>query len=175
MNSNGKITLYTDPPSVAEIGPAYVRLALGVAQWQPDLLNAYLGPPAWLADVLADPPDLATLRQHAVAVATATQQSDLPPNRRERLLRQVRALLWLIRAMEQEQIIFSEQVRMLLDVQPESVDEAFIQQAHDTLSAALPGSGPLSERWHDWQTSYTRPATTIWRFLEQAFESWREH
>jgi hypothetical protein len=55
------------------------------------------------------------------------------------------------------QIIFSEQVRMLLDVQPESVDEAFFQAAHETLAAVLPGDGSLVERWAAWQAAYTIP------------------
>jgi hypothetical protein len=142
MTHVSDITLYVAPPSTAEIGPAYVRLVLGVAQRVPGLLHTYLGPTEWLNAVSAESPSLATLRHHAVAVATATQKSDLPRNRRERILRNVRALLWLIRAQENERLIFSEQVRMLLDLKPEGVDEAFFQTAHDTLSAALPGAGP---------------------------------
>jgi hypothetical protein len=142
MTHVSDITLYVAPPSTAEIGLAYVRLVLGVAQRVPGLLHTYLGPTEWLNAVSAEAPSLAMLRHHAVAVATATQKSDLPRNRRDRILRNVRALLWLIRAQENERLIFSEQVRMLLDLKPEGVDEAFFQTAHDTLSAALPGSGP---------------------------------
>lgn len=162
------------PPTTAEIGPAFVRLALGVAQRIPNLLQTYLGPPEWLDAVLAEPASLEVLRQHAVAVATAAQQSDLPRNRRERILRRVRALLWLIRAAEGEQIIFSEQVRMLLDLQPEGVDEPFFQAAHDALADALPGSEPLAERWADWQATYTLPAAAARPLLASALETLRQ-
>jgi len=55
------------------------------------------------------------------------------------------------------------------------VDDDFIQQAHETLAAALPGSEPLSERWDIWQAAYTVPASTVWPLLQQTFTSLREH
>ena len=168
------ITLYTPPPTEADIGPAYVRLALGVAQYYPGLLNNFLGPAAWLEAVRAEPPSLEMLRQHAVAVATAAQKSNLPRNRKERVLRLTRALLWLIRAKEGEQIIFSEQVRMLLDVQLESAAEEVFQTAHETLAALLPGDGPLAERWTAWQANYTIPVTQVMPWLIEAVNDLRE-
>lgn len=168
------ITLYAPPPTEADIGPAYVRLALGVAQYYPDLLFSYLGPADWLEAVQAEPPSLEMLRQHAVAVATATQKSNLPRNRKERVLRLTRALLWLIRAKEDEQIIFSEQVRMLLDVQPESAAEEVFQTAHETIAALLPGDGPLAERWAGWQANNTIPVTQALPWLTGVVNDLRE-
>ena len=144
-------------PATTDLDAAYIRLTLGVGQYVPGLVNHYLGPSEWQQAVIADPPSLEMLRNHAVSVATAVQQSKLPENRQKRLLRRVRALLWLIRSLNNEQIIFSEQVRMLLDVQPESVDESFFQTAHETLEAVLPGTGSLTERWTDWQATFTIP------------------
>lgn len=149
----------------ADIDAAYVRLALGVGQYVPGLVNDYWGPPEWQQAVKADPPSLDILRHHAVSVATAVQQSSLPENRQKRLLRRVRALLWLIRSLDNEQIMFSEQVRMLLDVQPESVDEAFFQTTHETLAAVLPGAGSLTERWTAWQAAYTVPVSKAMSLL----------
>ena len=146
-------------PAATDLDAAYVRLALGVGQHVPGLVNSYWGPPGWRQAVIDDPPSLATLRNHAVTVATAVQQSSLPPNRQKRLLRRVRALLWLIRSLNNEHIIFSEQVRMLLDVQPESVDAAFFQAAHEMLTAVLPGDGSLTERWTAWQAANTIPVS----------------
>lgn len=173
MASVSNIAFYIAPPTTAEIGLAYVRLALGVSRWVPGLLNGYLGPAEWQEAVLAEPPSLEMLRNHAVATATAAQKSDLPRNRQERILRNARALLWLIRFQENEQLMFSEQVRMLLDLQPESVDEAFFQTAHDTLSALLPGSGSLTERYTTWQATYTLPATAALPLLAEALEGLR--
>ncbi len=146
-------------PMPVELDAAFGRLALGVGQYVPGLVNCYWGPPEWQQAVTDDPPSLDTLRHHAVSVATAVQQSTPSVNRQKRLLRRVRALLWLIRSLNNEQIIFSEQVRMLLDVQPESVDEAFFQTAHETLTAVLPGSGSLGERWAAWQAAHTIPVS----------------
>ncbi|HEX9924166.1 MAG TPA: hypothetical protein VGD99_16035 [Anaerolineae bacterium] len=174
LSITNNIKLYVAPPTTAEIGAAYVRLALGVAQEAPQLLQAYLGPPEWQEAVLTEPASLELLRTHGVAVATAIQKSDLPRNRQERLLRTVRAWLWLIRALAGEQVIFSEQVRLLLDLKPESVDEAFFQTAHDSLAAALPGSAPLAERWIEWQARQTIPAGLARPLLIEALDLLRD-
>lgn len=154
------ITLYVEPPATDEIGGAYTRLVLGLAQHWPHLLDTYIGPPEWVVSVDNDPASLEALRTHAVAVATATQRSDLPQTRRDRILRNSRALIWLIRAALGETLIFSEQVRLLLDLQPESLDETVIEQAQQTLADQLDGSGELVDRWASWQADYTLPLKT---------------
>jgi hypothetical protein len=138
-----------------DIGRDFVWLALAVAQHVPDLLHGYWGQPEWLAVITADPPSLDNLRDQAVALATALQKSSLPKNRKERLLRQTRALLWLIRAQLGERIMFSEQVRLLLDVQPEGVDSEVFATAQRGLTAVLPAGESLAQRWQEWQAAYT--------------------
>jgi hypothetical protein len=67
-----------------------------------------------------------------------------------------------------EQIMFSEQVRLLLDVQPESVDSSVFAAAQEGLTAVLPGGDSLSQRWADWQAAYTTTALAILPQLQQA-------
>ncbi|MCL4267318.1 MAG: hypothetical protein KJ069_29345 [Anaerolineae bacterium] len=165
LNGRSPIAVTTD------IGADFVRLALGVAQHMPDLLHAYWGQPEWLEVIMAAPPSLESLHDQAVAVATAVQKSNLPKNRQERLLRQTRALLWLIRAQLGEQIMFSEQVRLLLDVQPESVDSSVFAAAQEGLTAVLPDGDSLSQRWADWQATYTSTAQAILPQLQQALHA----
>jgi hypothetical protein len=50
-------------------------------------------------------------------------------------------------------------------VQPESVDEAFFQAAHETLAAVLPGNGSLAERWAAWQAAYNVPVSKAMALL----------
>lgn len=150
------IKLNVAPPSTNEIGAAYARLALGLSQKVPGLLNAYVGPEEWLEAILAEPPDLLMLRHHAEAVATAAQKSQLQRNRKERLLRNVRGLLCLIRVAMGEQIMFTEQVRMLLDLRARSFRfQGFAE-------------------WATWQATYTMPVTTALPLLSAAVESLRE-
>lgn len=151
-----------------DIGRDFVRLVLAVAHHMPDSLHAYWGPTEWREAITARPPSLEKLRDQAVALATAVQKSSLPKNRRERLLRQTRALLWLIRARLGEQIMFSEQVRMLLDVQPESVDNSVFVTAQEGLTPVLPDGDSLSQRWTEWQASYTTTAQAILPQLQHA-------
>ncbi|MGB0388593.1 MAG: hypothetical protein ACPGWR_27550 [Ardenticatenaceae bacterium] len=169
-----KIPLYLPPPTIGEIGAAYVRLVLGLSPHVPGLLNAYLGPSESLDMVLAAPPDLLRLRHDAVSVATAVQKAELPHNRRNRLLRRVRAVLWLIRAALGERIMFTEQVRMLLDLKPEHIGDKVFQAAHNALSEALPGEGALASRWQSWQATYTVPAMTALPLLLEAVESLKQ-
>ncbi|MDT8305733.1 MAG: hypothetical protein RRC07_07330 [Anaerolineae bacterium] len=168
LNGRGTVTATTD------VGTAFVSLALGVAQHRPDCLHSYWGPDEWLEAIASHPPSLAALRDEAVSVATAVQNSNLPQNRLDRLQRQTRALLWLVRAQLGERVIFSEQVRLLLDVQPESVDSAAITAAQEALAAALPGAGDLTERWATWQETYTKELATILPQIEHAFTYLRQ-
>ena len=174
MMTVSNITLHLPPPPTAEIGAAYVRLALGVAQHIPNLLHSYRGPADWLAEIRAEPPSLEALRQQAVDLATSLQQSHLPRQRRDWLLRQSRALLWLIRTQEKEPVIFSEQVRLLLDVPPESAEEAVFEMAHQALEATLPGSGALAERWAAWQALTTLPTAEALPLLRAALATLAE-
>jgi hypothetical protein len=78
-----------------------------------------------------------------------------------------------------EKIMFSEQVRLLLDIQPENVENSLFTQAQETLAAVLPQGTPLNEqtlneqtlgeRWAKWQATYTRPIETVLPQLRQAF------
>ena len=144
-----------------DIGRDFVWLALGVAQHVPELLHGYWGPPEWVEAAKANPPSLENLRDQAVAVATAVQKSNLPKNRKERLLRETRALLWLVRAQLGETIMFSEQVRLLLDIQPEGVGSEVFEAAHEGLMTVLPEGESLSQRWADWQVAYTTTITNL--------------
>lgn len=147
--------------STTDIGRDFVWLALGVAQHVPDLLHGYWGPPEWLEAIQINPPSLERLREQGVAVATAVQKSDLPKNRKERLLRETRALLWLVRAKLGDTIMFSEQVRLMLDVQPEGVGSEVFEAAHEGLTAVLPEGDSLTQRWADWQAACTTSIANV--------------
>jgi hypothetical protein len=58
-------------------------------------------------------------------------------------------------------MMFSEQVRLLLDVQPESVDSSVFATSHGGLTAVLPEGDSLSQRWADWQDTYTTTIDTV--------------
>jgi hypothetical protein len=135
----------------------------------PDCIDTYWGPEEWRESILTNPPSLNTLRSQAVEVATEIQQSSFPKNRKQRLQFQTRALLWLIRAHLGEKIMFSEQVRLLLDVQPESVDNSLFIQAHEMLADVLPQDTSLIESWTNWQAAYTRPIEAVLPQLRQVF------
>jgi hypothetical protein len=64
--------------------------------------------------------------------------------------------------------MFSEQVRMLLDVQPESVDNSVFVTAQEGLTPVLPDGDSLSQRWTEWQASYTTTAQAILPQLQHA-------
>ena len=173
MSAVSHITLHLPPPPTTDIETAYVKLVLGAAHHNPALLHSYLGPAEWRVAIAADPPTPAALRQQAIDVATMVQQSQLPRHRRDWLLRNIRALLWLARAQDGEQIMFAEQVRLLLDVPPESAGELVFETAHEALDACLPGSGALAERWADWQAAYTLPADQAQPLLNQVLDTLR--
>ncbi|MCB0211012.1 MAG: hypothetical protein KDJ52_16860 [Anaerolineae bacterium] len=173
MSAVSNITLHLPPPLTTDIETAYVKLVLGAAHHNPALLHTYFGPAEWSTTIAADPPSPATLRQQAIDVATMVQQSQLPRHRRDWLLRNIRALLWLARSQEGEQVMFVEQVRLLLDLPPESAGELIFQTAHEGLATCLPGSGALAERWVEWQASHIIPIDQAQPLLNQALDTLR--
>jgi hypothetical protein len=60
---------------------------------------------------------------------------------------QVRALLFVAR---EEQLPFEEEVEACFGVSPRPIPEEDLRAAHAALDDALPGSGPLGARYHDW-------------------------
>lgn len=164
----------TIPPELLAIGEAYARLALDLGVHLPGFVLGCTAPPAWTPDPAADPAALTDLRHRGLNVATAIQQSALPAAEQQWLLQQVRAMLWLIRAGLGGQILFTEQVRMVLDVTPEAVADDVFEQARQALELLLPGRGPLAERWRRWQASVTITSEEAAPLLRQALAFGRE-
>jgi hypothetical protein len=67
--------------------------------------------------------------------------------RRRWLEAQVRALLFVAR---EEQLPLEEEVEACFGVSPRPIPDEDLRAAHAALDDALPGSGPLGERYHDW-------------------------
>jgi hypothetical protein len=77
----------------------------------------------------------------------ADVEEGVDERRRDWLRAQVRALLAVAR---EEQLPFEKEVEVCFGVAPRRIDEEELRAAQRALDEALPGSGSLAERYHDW-------------------------
>jgi hypothetical protein len=123
----------------ADLTPAerYVELALGLGEHVEELVFAAPG---------ASPQSIP--REAIVEGLEQLELDGIEDEQRRRWLEaQVRALLVIAR---EEQLPFEEEVEACFGVSPRPIDEANLRAAHAALDDALPGSGPLAERYHGW-------------------------
>ena len=149
----------------------YIELGLALGRHIDGLVDAYYGPsepaaratvgtmatPAALADdarvLLADIDAGVPLDENPVAVASGS-----PPGadgrRRRWVSAQVTGLRTTARRLAGEQISYADEVEWCYGVRPRPVPEEEFAAAHERLGQALPGSGPLAERFVTWRETH---------------------
>lgn len=156
----------TPPDPTDATAEAYVKLCLALGQHDADYVDAYHGPPEWQAAAKAAPLPLAdilaqanSLRTHLPAVpASADEMLRL---RREYLDRQLAALATRVEMLQGSKFSFDDESRRLYDaVAPVNTDEHF-RAVLAELERALPGAGPLPERWEHFRKQFFVPADRL--------------
>jgi hypothetical protein len=115
----------------------------------------YRGPDRWRREVEAEPPpDPARLVAQAEELLPR-----LPPDpqRAAYLTGQVRAAQAVARRLAGETLPLAAFAHACLDVPAAWLDEAGFEAAHAELDAALPGPGPVAQRFHRWQDAHALP------------------
>lgn len=132
---------------VDSIGRDYLTLALNLDRHFRGFVDAYFGPPELKAEVEAGSPrPLDALANDARKLEMATETCDLDPQRKDFLIRQIRAMSAVIRKLSGDQLDFVQEVEQFFDITPAMVDEATFAAAHDEMDTLLPGRGSLVER-----------------------------
>jgi hypothetical protein len=125
----------------------YLELGLGLGKLVPDFVDAYYGPSEVEERVdAAPPPEPAWLAAQAGELR-GRLSGELEPPRVAWLEGQLTGVETAARKLAGEEISYANEVEWCYGVRPRFTPEEEFSAAHELLEAALPGSGPLAERY----------------------------
>ena len=167
------------PPerALTDIAERYVRVALKLAQHQPDLVDAYLGPAEWrpgprvpVAGLLAE-----TIQLSAAIDALGRDRTPEALRTRLRYLAgQVKGLRTAARRLAGESMRFADEARDALGIEWSARPSAAAEDARRDLDARLPGTGSLHERYTAFRRRHAVARDAVLPVFEAAIAMCRE-
>jgi hypothetical protein len=145
----------------------YVKLVLALGEHDPDYVDAYYGPPQWREQVKAEKKSAAAVKDAALPVIAKLEGLDLSGQeemirlRRDYLLRQLRALVARVDILAGKKMTFDQESKALYDVVAPSYPEGHFRGILDKLDRALPGKGPLAERYEKFKRGFVIPREKV--------------
>lgn len=136
----------------------YLELGLRLGRHLDGLVDAYYGPASLRARVDDEPVrPLAGLTGDARRLVADLDSGagDLAAPRRAWLRAQCVGLLTVARKLDGEAIGYADEVESCYGVRPHAVPEEELAAAHRRLDEALPGTGPLADRFIAWREVHT--------------------
>lgn len=128
----------------------YVRLALQLGEYDPDYVDAYLGPEEWAQSAKKNLKSKAELsREIEALLADLREMSPDDPdsiNRHKALLKNVQAMDTRMRMVNGETFSFAEEARLIYDVELPAFDFSEFDRAREEIDRLLPGEGDVSDR-----------------------------
>ena len=156
----------------------FVKLGLELGEYDPDYVDAYLGPVEW-ADAAKE-----NLRsKNALAKAISTLLSDLkelsPTGsesiiRHRALLRNVQAMDTRIRMARGETFSFAEEARLIYDATLPDYDFSEFDGALEEIAELIPGEGDLAERVDAFRNTLVIPEDRLDAVIGLAIEECRQ-
>lgn len=143
----------------------YVKLALELGEYDPDYVDAYLGPAEWAR---AAKKDLRSREDLAMAIAslltelkTLSSAADESRFRHKALLLNVQAMDTRIRMVKGETFSFAEEARLIYDaILPEYSFSEF-DQVLEEIAQIIPGKGDLAERVDAFRNTLVIPESQL--------------
>lgn len=150
-----------------QFGEEFVRLALAIDEHMPGYVDSYFGPQEWAQEAKqAGKQPLKDLTQRTDRLAmTISEASELDPQRKDFLSRQLTAMQMSLRLLAGEKVSLVEEVQGLYDVHPTWKDESVFMEAQELLDQTLPGEGGLKERLERWKKSLEVPVERVKELL----------
>lgn len=150
--------------TMSDVAEQYVKLVLAVGEHDPAYVDAYYGPAEWRAAVKAAPPSLPAIETRAGDLARQLAGMELPAAagemqrlRKTYLQRQLEAVQAYARILQGEKLSFDAESRALYDAVAPHYGQAHYAAILAELAAALPGDGPLPERYEQFRARYVIP------------------
>jgi hypothetical protein len=165
-----------DMGSIAE---AYVSLALAVGTHDPDYVDAYYGPPEWKRAADSAKLGLPEIRERGRELlerlaAAPPADDEMLRLRHDYLTRQLRSLVARVDMLSGVRLDFDAESRALYDAVAPTHDEAYFQRILDRLDRAIPGDGPLAERYQAWRAGFVIPPARLDTVFRVAIAACRE-
>ena len=161
-----------------DVAERYVRIVLKVGQHDPDYVDAYYGDERFKPT--GGPTPLETLTTEAAALRADLAAVALPPDadeltrlRHEYLDRQLSAVAARLAMLGGQRFTFDEESKRLYDAEAPRHSEADFKAVMDRLSALLPGSGPLADRYTAFRNRFLIPRDRIDNVFRAAIDACR--
>jgi hypothetical protein len=157
----------------------YLQLGLRLGRHVDGFVDAYYGPPDLATRVEAEPvrPPEALVAEAGQLVAdldAGPDGAELSAERRRWLRAQVLGLRTSARKLAGEPIGYLDEVESCYGVRPELVPEDDFAAAHRMLAAALPGDGPIRERYIEWREAHAVPVPQLEPAIRSLADDLRE-
>jgi len=160
------------------IAERYVKLVLGIGRHDPDMVDAYHGPPAWARSVEEQARGLPALQAEAEELGAVLAALPVPADglhrlRREYLRKQVSAMAARCRMLRGERFGFDEESAALYDAVAPAFPEPHYRALVDALEPMLPGTGPVPARYEEYRKKFVIPPDRLDRVFTTAVEESR--
>jgi hypothetical protein len=163
------------------IAEQYVKLVLRVGSHDPGYVDAYYGPAEWAEETGENPGTLPELREEGrrliglLGEMTPTADTEeLVRLRHGYLRRQLASVVGRVRMLEGEMLSFDEESAMLYDAVAPTNDEAHFQALTEAIGEALPGYGPLHQRYAAFRQEFVIPTELLDTVFTAAIAACRE-
>jgi hypothetical protein len=167
------------PTAMNTIAERYVKLVLAVGQHDADYVDAFYGPAGWKSEAgrqklpLADI-DAAAARLIAdIGAAPDGAGDELARLRREYLRRQLEALRARVRMLQGSTLTFDQESQALYDAVAPRHPDAYFEETLKGIDRALPGSGPLIDRYDAFRRQFIVPPDRLSRVFDRAIAECR--
>jgi hypothetical protein len=144
---------------VSEPAEQYLELALRLGRHLENLVDSYYGPPEISERVNAE-----ELRQPASLAEDAVRIREAADSRW--LEAQLTALETAARKLAGEEISYQDEIECYYGIPAEWIPEERFEAAHRKLDDALPGNGPLAERYQAWREGDTLSGEPLARVVQ---------
>jgi hypothetical protein len=149
------------------VAERYVELCLRLGRHVDGLVDAYYGDPAVKERVDAEPPrEPWLLVEDAGRLLADLDDAALEEQRGGWLDAQLVGLETVARKLAGEEFPYVDEVERCYGVRPTRTPEQEFEAAHHALDDALPGSGPLGERYQAWREGDPVPVEHLHEVLE---------
>ncbi len=164
--------------TIDELAQEYVRVTLALGVHDPDAVDAYYGPPDLRARIVAQAAPLDQVRRDAVRVqerlaAMPTPRTTDQAWRLDMLRAQARAVATRAAVRAGERLAFDEESAALYDAVAPVHDAAHFDALLGALDEALPGEGPVGERYERFRAAFAIPRERLDAVFRAAVDACR--
>jgi hypothetical protein len=164
----------TDQSRIDEIAHDYIRLAVALAERDPDSRDYYYGQANWVSDVRDHPPAAAEIQKQAQACIRRLDALPATP-RTSFLSGQLRAIAARVDLLKGKHPPFDDEARALFGLAPYPPhDREKANRVRAQINRLLPGPGTLAKRYAQFDRDFLIPDDVLDQVLERSIEGCRQ-